>query len=259
MAKYDTLLIVGGLALAYLFLKKNDSQSTPAVSPAGAINFWQGATTFGFNPASITQLPFQMSSDLFGKLFGQLQEQIDILKAYQEADARSPPPSARTSLPENITYQERLAAGYQVISPFAKTIEAVNARWTGQLGRIATNEEAYYAGQTVDIDEIMRRRGGALPSATQGVYSSGVTIPSGDSGGSSVWDEKRSIEAGLVHLGTPIGTVGVQATQYTPNSVIQMNNGSVIVTDEVGNIITDTSAIINETSRREREKQLLGG
>lgn len=49
--------------------------------------------------------------------------------------------------------------------------------------------------------------------------------------------------------GEAIGTVGVIAPKYTQDSTIFTSSGNYFTTDSVGNVVHDSSAIINETAR----------
>jgi hypothetical protein len=58
--------------------------------------------------------------------------------------------------------------------------------------------------------------------------------------------ELQQQQAGLIRLGEAIGTVGVIAPKYTPNATIAIGNGNYIQTDASGNVVHDSSAIINQ-------------
>jgi hypothetical protein len=58
------------------------------------------------------------------------------------------------------------------------------------------------------------------------------------------------------HLGTPIGTAARNYDFQNPNSIIQ-TPGGIQVTDERGVVVTDTSAIINQSDKARREAEIL--
>jgi len=58
--------------------------------------------------------------------------------------------------------------------------------------------------------------------------------------------ELQQQQAGLIRLGQAIGTVGVIAPKYTPNATISIGNGNYIQTDASGNVVHDTSLIIDQ-------------
>lgn len=70
--------------------------------------------------------------------------------------------------------------------------------------------------------------------------------------------EQRAIQAGLVHLGTPLGTPSRSYNFQEPNSIITIPGG-LQVTDANGVVVTDTSMIINQSARAQREYQILHG
>jgi len=229
MKDEDMLLLVGAGFLAYTMLKKKEENPMQA----GALEVGGSVINFGFNPASITQLPFTMGADALSNFWNNLQTALNQSNAPTLAD-----------------YTQAQQTGRAVTTPTMNTQRWVSA---GANPKYATEEEAYFAGQTVSIEEVMARRSGN--SALFNPQAQKVTQ---EPIANVIHTEADAVAAGLVHLYTPIGSQGVTALKYNPNTVIQRGDGSVIQTDSYGNIVHDSSAIINETARKEDERRLLG-
>lgn len=228
MKDENLLLLVGAGFLAYTMLKKKEENPMQA----GALEVGGSVINFGFNPASITQLPFAMGADALSNFWNNLQAALN-----------------QSTAPTLGDYQQAAQTGRTVTTPTLNTQRWVSA---GANPKYATEEEAYFAGQTVSIEEVMARRNGALFNPqTQKIIQEPVA--------NVIHTEADAIRAGLVHLGTPIGTYPLPTSgNYTPNTVIQREDGNVLVTDNNGTIIHDSSAIINQTARKADIDRLTG-
>lgn len=60
------------------------------------------------------------------------------------------------------------------------------------------------------------------------------------------------------HLGSPIGTPGATSQGYEPNAIIASSGGNYVVTDSSGNVVHDTSLIINQSARQADINRLTG-
>jgi hypothetical protein len=206
---------------------------------------------------------YQAQGDLFAQLFGQQQSNFDSYLAAERAAGNKVVFSgtqdygvgwykqAGQDVPKNIMDAHWDASKYNGSSGNF-TLEDIQA--IGQQGSTITQvSPSGWMSFFAPIE--------ATPYAIQQQAINRVNLgKTSDAGTQPLTGEALSIARGLVHLGIPKGTPQRPYTiGGTPNTVAQMGDGSYRAYDSSGNVVVDTSGIINESSKRERERQLRAG
>lgn len=250
------ILGVAGVGAYLLLTRKQEQQPLININvPELAMPDYSGLFSM-FGQAYTAQ------GELFGQLFGQQQSMFDSYIAAERAAGNK------------IVYsggQENFGQQRQNEQPISKTVMDTHwdaSRYNGSSGNFSLADIQAIGKQGSTITQVSPSGWmsffapiEATPYALQQQAVNRVTMgKTSDAGTTPLSGEALSIARGTVHLGTPIGTPQRPYTiGGTPNTVARMGDGSYRAYDGSGNVVVDTSGIINQSSRAERERQLRAG